>query len=100
MIYFANGLRIYVAIVLLIVGGLTYSVLKPYWRRAFQRGSSYSRHVVKVSMSHIGTFLILAQDNLLEFNDISNFSLFFFVLFSTLTLSSLIDLIRARRDAE
>ncbi len=99
MTYFANGLRVYIAVAVLIVGVLSWSVLRPYLRRAFQRGPSYSRHVVKVSLSHIGALGILAVDNLPEWGAGPNYQLGFFVVFTTLTVSALIDLIRSRRAA-
>ncbi len=97
MTYFADGLRLYLVGALLIVGGLSWSVLRPYLRRAFQPGTSHARHVVKVSASHVGALGILAVDNLQEWGDGPNYQLGFFVVFATLTVSALIDLILSRR---
>ena len=97
MTYFANGLRVYLASALLVVGGLSWSVLRPHLRRAFQPGTSHSRHVVKVSASHVGALAILAVDNLQEWGDGPNYQLGFFVVFATLTVSALVDLILSTR---
>ncbi len=97
MDYFANGLRVYIFVAMLVVGGLSWSVLRPYLKRAFQRGPSRARHVVKVSVSHVGALGILAVDNLQEWSEGINYQLGFFVLFATVTVSSLVDLIMSRR---
>lgn len=97
MIYFADGLRIYLVGVLLFVLYLSVKMTRPYWKQALRRGTSRSRHVVKVASSHVGLLGILAVDNLQECGQPLNYQLGFFVVFSTLTASSLVDLILSQR---
>lgn len=99
MTFFADGLRLYIALVCLLTARLALNLLRPHLLRAFQRGVSASRHVVKVAAAHIGFILLLAIDNVSEIGTPVSPSLIFTVTFTTLSFSALVDLVRSKRNA-